>query len=275
MIRNGRQMMVTICAKWLIGLAPLFGAVTTHADTLDQIKARGVLVVGGKTDYRPFGYRDADGKVVGFSVELAQQVADRLGVKLQIVPTSAANQLEFLQQGKVDVLIAAMNDTPERRKVVRVIEPGYYSSGANVLLLRAAHVTQWSDLRGKTLCANQGAYFNRALEEQYGAHVVAFKGPTEAYNALRNGVCIGFAYDDNSLALKLADPEWGNFGMSLPSIMAQPVVMAVRLGEDRFASQLEQWSIEWYRTDYISQLAKKYFPATNSAFVSQMTARYK
>lgn len=246
-----------------------------HADALDDIKARGVLIVGGKTDYKPFGFREAGGPVVGFSVELANRVAEKLGVKVEIVPTAAANQLQFLEQGKVDVLIAAMNDTPERRKIVQIVEPGYYASGANILVIKTAGVTSWDGLKGKTLCANQGAYFNRSVEQQYGASVVAFKSPTEAYTALRNGNCIGFVYDDNSLTLKLEDPEWSAYEMPLKSIMPQPVAMAVRLGDDRFANLLTELSVEWYKSGYIRELEKQWFPGKDSSFVAETSEKYK
>jgi polar amino acid transport system substrate-binding protein len=112
----------------------LVGTLVTHAasaDTFDDIKARGKLVVGGKADYKPFGFRQPDGSVVGLSVDLANEMAKALGVELELVPTTAANMLEFLQQGKVDVIIAAMNDTPERRKVVYIVDPGYAASPGN------------------------------------------------------------------------------------------------------------------------------------------------
>jgi polar amino acid transport system substrate-binding protein len=264
--------------RWVsvLALSTLIGiAGAAKADVIDDITKRGVLIVGGKTDYKPFGYRDAGGPPIGFSVELANRVAEKLGVKVEIVPTSAANQLQFLEQGRVDVLIAAMNDTPARRKIVQIVEPGYYASGANLLVIKAAGIKAWEDLKGKTICANQGAYFNRPVQEQYGASIVAMKSPTEAYNALRNGSCIGFVYDDNNLTLKLDEPEWNGYEMPLPSIMHQPVAMAVRLGEDRFHKLLTDLSIEWYRTGYIRKLEQQWFPGKSISFVGEMSAKYK
>lgn len=262
-----------------IGLAAALAltglASVAKADVIDEIKARGTLIVGGKSDYKPFGYREANGPVVGFSVELANRVAEKLGVKVEIVPTAAANQLQFLEQGRVDVLIAAMNDTPERRKIVYIVEPGYYGSGANLLSIKAAGIKNWGDLKGKQICANQGAYFNRPVQEQYGASIVALKSPIEAYNALRNGNCIGFVYDDNSLTLKMEEPGWEAYEMPLQSIMAQPVAMAVRLGEERFHRMLSELSVEWYRTGYIKALEKQWFPGKINPYVEEMAGKYK
>jgi polar amino acid transport system substrate-binding protein len=66
------------------------GLIAAHgplqAQTLDKIKQRGVLVVGTKADYKPFGFRDPSGTIVGFEPDVAKDVADRLGVKLQLEP---------------------------------------------------------------------------------------------------------------------------------------------------------------------------------------------
>ena len=72
--------------------------------------------------------------------------AKRLGVKLELVPVVASNRIQFLQQGKIDLMIATMSDTPERRKIVDIVDPNYYGSGTNVLAVG-------SDLNGPTIGA--------------------------------------------------------------------------------------------------------------------------
>src|SRR5207302_18185 len=86
-------------------------AATATAQTLDKIKQRGVLVLGSKADYKPFGFRDPSGAIVGFEPDLGKDVADRLGVKLEIEPVVSSNRMQFLQQGRIDLMIATMNDT--------------------------------------------------------------------------------------------------------------------------------------------------------------------
>ena len=68
---------------------------------VDDIKKRGTLIVGVKADYKPYGFRDPSGAIVGIEPDLAADVAKRLGVKLEFVPVAAANRIEFLQQGKI------------------------------------------------------------------------------------------------------------------------------------------------------------------------------
>src|SRR5579883_2949624 len=78
---------------------------TAHADTLADIKAKGTLVVGVKADYPPYGFRDSSGNIIGFEPDLAADVAKRLGVKLQLEPVVASNRMQFVQQGKIDLMI--------------------------------------------------------------------------------------------------------------------------------------------------------------------------
>src|SRR5215471_19516462 len=117
----------------IAAIAAFAGFVVTStplsAQTLDKIKQRGVLVVGTKADYKPFGFRDPTGNIVGFEPDLAKDVADRIGVKLELEPVVSANRMQFLQQGKIDLMLATMNVTDERRKTVGIVEPSYYASG--------------------------------------------------------------------------------------------------------------------------------------------------
>ena len=76
-----------------------------NADDLATIRQRGTLIVGVKADYPPFGFRSPSGEIVGIEPALAADVAKSLGVKLELVPVSAANRIEFLQQGKICLFI--------------------------------------------------------------------------------------------------------------------------------------------------------------------------
>src|SRR3954463_16651754 len=88
-------------------------AAPAPAQTLEKIKQRGVLVVGSKADYKPFGFRDPSGAIVGFEPDIARLGAYRLGVKREMEPVVSSNRMQFLQQGKIDLMIATMNDKPD------------------------------------------------------------------------------------------------------------------------------------------------------------------
>ena len=243
------------------------------ADVLDGIKARGTLIVGTKADYRPFGFRDASGAIVGFEPDLAKDVAKKLGVKLELVPVVATNRLTLLAEGKLDLVIATMNDTPERRKLVDVIEPAYYASGVNILALKSQRFHIWQQLRGKPVCMIEGAFYNAEIKERYAPEILSFKSTDEVYSALKQGTCVAFAYDDTAIIGQLQNPEWQDYEMPLSSILVEPWVMAVKLGETRFEQLLSDLIKAWHRTGRMQPLEKEWhIPA--SAFADEMHQRY-
>ena len=246
------------------------------AQTLDKIKQRGVLVLGSKADYKPFGFRDPSGAIVGFEPELGKDVADRLGVKLEIEPVVSSNRMQFLQQGRIDLMIATMNDTAERRKTVGIIEPDYYASGVNVFAIKKAGLKSWEQLKDQKICAIQGAWYNKPVAEKYGADIVAFKGQTEAETALLQGNCIGWVYDDTAFAERLADAKWAGFEMTLPTILEEPWGLAVKLEEldgpwGKFMAQTVE---DWHRSGRLIELEKKW-KIPPSAFLKTMHEKYK
>ena len=264
--------------QWLGIVASLLllgalGITAAKADELQDIKKKGVLVVGSKADYRPFGYLDPSGKIVGFEPDLAADVAKRLGVKLELVPVVASNRIQFLQQGKIDLMIATMSDTPERRKIVDIVQPDYYASGTNVMAKKSENLKSWDQLKGKKVCLIQGSFYNKELQEKYGIEGVAFPGTAEAYSALRNGNCVAFAYDDTAIQGELQKPEWSDYDMPLDSILIQPWGLAVKLGEKDFADFMSNVVKDWHKSGMIIELEKKYH-IKPTKFAQEMHQKY-
>jgi polar amino acid transport system substrate-binding protein len=261
------------------GLAALAGvafAAGASAQTLDKIKSRGVLVVGTKADYKPFGFRDPSGAIVGFEPDIGKEVADKLGVKLELEPVVSSNRMQFLQQGKIDLMIATMNDKPDRRQVVGIIDPLYYASGVNVLASRKAALKTWEQLKGQKVCGIQGAWYNKPVAEKYGADIVAFKGQAEAETALMQGNCIAWVYDDTAFAERLADAKWKDYEMPLETILEEPWGVAVKLEEREgpWGQFVAKALDDMHRSGRMIELEKKWnIPA--SAYLKKMNAEAK
>jgi len=265
-----RRLLIASLAALVLGFWAT--APASARDTLADIKQRGKLIVGVKTDYKPFGFLDPSGKVVGIEPDLAADVARRLGVGIEYVPVVAANRIQFLQQGRIDLMIATMTDTPAREDQVGIVKPSYYAAGVDIIARKASGLKSWDDLKGKSLCGIQGAFYNKDMQDKYGATVVAFPGTPEALNALRAGTCIGFVYDDsfnNPLSL---DPAWnGGFDLPLASIDVQPWGLAVDKGDDKFMAFMSDVVKDWHKKGTIIALEKKYNVPV-STFSKQMNA---
>lgn len=254
----------------------IIGSSHAQSPSLDRIKADGVLRVGVKTDYRPFGFLDPSGKIVGLEPDLAADLAKRLKVKLELVPVQTANRIEFLQQGRIDLMIATMSVNEQRRKVVGVVEPFYYAGGTSLLVRKSANVKRWADIRDKEICGTQGAYYNRPVAQKYGAKIVAFPGNVEALNALLTGSCIGFVQDSTLLASIMAsgDPKWSDFEAPLPVEDLQPWAIAVPLNElgGAYGEFMRQTVNEWHRSGFLISLEKKW-GLNPTEFLKEMQAK--
>ncbi|HEX3710870.1 MAG TPA: transporter substrate-binding domain-containing protein [Pseudolabrys sp.] len=254
-------------------------AVTASASAqsaLDKIKQRGTLIVGVKADYKPFGFRNPSGAIVGFEPDMAGDVAKKLGVKLELVPVVSSNRMQFLQQGKIDLMIATMNDTPERRKVVGIVQPDYYASGVNIMSNKKAALKKWEQIKGQKICGIQGAWYNKFVAETYGAEIVAFTGTTEAESALLQGNCIGWVYDDTAFAGLLSEPKWSGFEMSLPTIKEEPWGMAVKLEDldGPWGKFMHDMLMNWHKSGRMIALEKKWnIPA--SPYLQSLHDKYK
>ena len=254
--------------------------VSAQSPVLDRVKSAGVLRVGVKTDYRPFGFLDPSGKIVGLEPDLAGDIAKRLNVRLELVPVQTANRIEFLQQGRIDLMIATLTVNEQRRKVVGIIEPFYYAGGTGLLIRKDAGIKKWADLSGKPICATQGAYYNRGVAQKYGVRIVAFPGNVEAQNALLTGSCIGFVQDSTLLASLLASGEnkWADYEMPLPVEEVAPWAVAVPLEErdEAYGKLISGIVADWHASGRLISLEEKWgLPQTDFLKDQQAKAKSK
>ncbi|WP_417727784.1 transporter substrate-binding domain-containing protein [Roseovarius sp.] len=252
-----KTLLSTIALGALTATAGLAQEVTN--DRFKEVLERGVLRVGVQGAFKPWAYRSPEGAVQGIEVDLAQTVADRMGVTLETVVISSANRMEFLQQGKVDLLIGAMSDRPDRRKIVGIIEPAYWTSGPT-LMAKTGAISSWDDIKGKPVCGKQGVFYNKIAEVEFGANVVAFGGNTEAKEALRSGKCLAWVYDDTSIAADIASGEWEGYEMPVDTVFSNPWGVAVPLEEKDgiWGAFMSGMAYNWHKDGTLIALEQKW-----------------
>ena len=229
-------------------------------DVWNKVVQRGEIIVGVKADYKPWGYRDTSGAIIGMEVDMAKDVAEAMGVELDLVAVQSSNRMQFLEQGKVDMFIATMSDRPDRRKLVGITQPNYYTSGTNVMSPKALGLKEWEELRDKPVCGKQGAFYNKIVSERYGAKIVAFTGNAEAKQALRDKKCIAWVYDDSSIMSDLSSGDWPDFEMPLPSEDDNPWGLAVPIAERGciFGNFMSGMTYNWHQSGRLIELEKKW-----------------
>ena len=245
-------------------------------ERLNKIMQRGKIIVGVKSDYKPWGYKDTSGNIIGMEVDMAREIADVLGVGLELVTVQSSNRMQFVEAGKVDMLIATMSDRPDRRKITGIVLPNYYTSGTNIMSPKALGIKSWTDLKGKPVCGKQGAFYNKVVEERYGAKVTAFTGNAEAKQALRDKKCIAWVYDDSSIVSDLASGHYNDFEMPLASEDDNPWALAVPLAEKDclFGQMMSGMQYNWLASGKLVELEKKWGIQPTS-FLQTQKERFK
>ncbi|MDF0729453.1 transporter substrate-binding domain-containing protein [Pseudomonas entomophila] len=237
----------------LLASTTLAASGLAHADaTLDKIEQRKSLSVGVVLSGGPFGAIDPSTREpIGLSVDLARDLARQLNVKLELVAVQPANRVQFLQQGKVDLLIANMEWNAERDKLLGHVPTPFYRVGGTAALAKDSPIKAWADLKGQPVCTSQGSSYTQALVE-LGADLKAFKTSAESLLALRGNNCVAAVHDATLINPLLAKGgEWSGYRALTPELNPAPSVIWTRLGETDTQQRLDPFVKQWHKSGWL------------------------
>ncbi len=243
----------------LLALAMLPGcgadtpASATPTSLLGQVKQRGVVRVGVRVDNPPHSSIDENGKWVGFDLDVANQIARRWGVRLELVKVDELTRISFIQNGKIDLAVASISKTRKRAEQVDFSQTYFFSK--QTFLVRKGKARSLRDLVGKRVGADRGSSASGNWRDwlsrnghQGQPDIVLFGDKHAAVDAVKQGAIAGWAEDYEVLAsyarnepdlTVLDDPE--GIGVKLDGIAMRkndsPLQLAVNLAlQDMMAS---------------------------------------
>lgn len=228
--------------------------------TLDKIKARDKIIVGVILSGPPFGTIDpATQKHIGYNVELSESIAQALGVGLETIQVQPSNRVQFLQSGKVDILIANMQWTQERAQLLDFAPTPFEEVGGALVTRKGSGIAKWEDVRGKPVCVSQGANFTKPLIEEYGAQIKALRGQPESLLALRGGNCVAAVHVGPTLRQLVAtNPDWQDYELPLASdLIPSPSVIWVRKGEADTQAAIDRIVQGWHRSGWLIETGRR------------------
>jgi polar amino acid transport system substrate-binding protein len=154
---------------------------------LNKVIKSGTLRVAVLPDFPPWSVQKPDGQFEGYEVDIAKELADALGVKLQLVSTDGANRLPLLQSNRVDVNVSAWTATNERAKSAGFTIP-YDAHGAGVLYRKSDPIKSYADLKGKTVSVARGSTNDTIMTKDFpDTKVTRFESIADAIAALKAG----------------------------------------------------------------------------------------
>lgn len=246
--------------------------------TLDEIKESGTIKIGVFSDKHPFGYMDENGEYQGYDIYFGNQLAEDLGVEVEYVSTEPANRVEYLETGKVDMILANFTVTDERAQKVDFCNP-YMNVSLGVVSPKDAVVESLDDLGADdVIIVIAGTTAETYLAENYpDVAVKKYENYASAKTAFENkeGACwisdntevIAFASQSDDYVVGI--PELGSTDTIAPAVSKGNTTLLEWVNEDMaklgsenfFHKDYEETLMDTYGSEYEDTLVVEGVPA--------------
>jgi polar amino acid transport system substrate-binding protein len=240
--------------------------------TVEEIQASGKINIGVFSDKSPFGYVDENGEYQGYDVYLANRIGQDLGVEIEYISTEAASRIEYLQTGKVDIILANFTVTPERAEEVDFALP-YMNVALGVVSHNDRVITDLSQV-GED---DQVIVISGTTAETYltknnpEIRLQKFDTYAAAKSAFENGTGVAWANDNTEVIAFAAENEGYTVGIdSLGS--ADTIAPAVTKGNESLLNWLNDEIVKlgeekFFHADYEATLIDTYGPEFEDTLV--------
>lgn len=257
MKNNGKKLASIITAAALTLSTSTLAFADDTFRTLDEIKDSGEINIGVFSDKSPFGYVDENGDYQGYDVYFANRIGEDLGVKVNFVSTEAASRIEYLQTGKVDIILANFTVTDERAEEVDFALP-YMSVSLGVISPKDAEVDSLDDWDpDQQMIVISGTTAETYMVENYpDIPLQKYDTYANAKNALENGNGAAWVNDNTEvIAYAAANPD---FVVGIPKLGDQDTIApAVTRGNDTL--------LDWINNEIVSLGKENFFHADYEA----------
>jgi polar amino acid transport system substrate-binding protein len=242
-----------------------FTSVNATADQLDTVIQRGTLNCGVVLDFPPMGYFDADNNPAGFDVEYCNDLAEVLGVDVNVLNLTWGDRIPSLISGKTDVVIGSTSDTLERAKTVGFTYP-YFVFKFQVIAPKKKQINSFDDLKNMKVGAALGTtyeteYLAYAEKKGWGTdNYTAFKSENDAFLGLYQGKVDAIISTNTNIATKLQSAEFKDFaaGPFVPNY-DDVVGMIAKRSETAWISYLNLFLVRQIRDGNMNKAYNTYF----------------
>jgi glutamate transport system substrate-binding protein len=214
------------------------GASFAEGTTMAKLKEAGTVKVGTKFDQPLFGLKNLEGKPEGFDVEIAKLIAGEMGIapdKVEFVEAVSANREPFIQQGKVDFVVATYTINDKRKQVVDFAGP-YYEAGQDIMVAKGnpEGIGGPDDLAGKKVCSVTGSTPAENIRTNYPkAELTEFDVYSKCAEALKNGQ-VQAVTTDNVILLGLISQDPDAFELVNNPFTKEPYGIGLKKGDTQF-----------------------------------------
>ena len=244
------------CAALGLALSlPLFASAQT---ALDDVMARKQINIAIPTDFPPYGFVGTDLKPQGLDVDMANLIAAKLGVKVELVPVTSANRIAYLQTKKADLVISTLGKNPEREKVIDFTS-AYSPFFQAVFAAKTVSIKGPADLAGKTIAVTRGAIEDMELTKvaPASADIKRFEDNNATVSAFVSGQVVAMATGASVAGNMIArNPQLGTEYKFV--LKDSPNFIGVGKGEDKLRLKVNEVIAAAKASGDIDAMAKKW-----------------
>lgn len=239
----------------------------TPTDLLETVLCAGKIRIGVRANYPGFGYLE-DGRYSGFEIDLANRIAERLGVTPQLSTVTPANRILKVVTGEVDIDIATMTHTVTRDQQIRFVRPHYFGSHTSIMGPRRLALEGIQGLAGRSVCVPIGAASNIVMSKAQ-ARLMLYDTPQALIDALRFGTCSLAAHDNTLWAASLADQRFAQRFEEKVALDDSGWGIGIRKENSHDLEHLLSLIVlDFYRSGVLTELLAKY-PLPQSFIIAQ------
>lgn len=231
--------------------------------TMQKLSDKQSIRIGAALDKPHFGVRGLNGEMQGFDIEMARIIAGKLGIApddIEFVETTSSNREPFIDQGKVDIVIATYTINDERKQVVSFAGP-YLTAGQALLIGDNSpdDITDIDSAAGHEVCSVTGSTGYENIRENYpDVKIVGFDTYSKCGDALENGQVDAVTADNTTLTGLISDHQKQGFDIAGPRFSEEPYGIGLSHNDRQFRLWLDdilqesfdngEWEDAWDRT---------------------------
>jgi len=248
-----------LLARALLGVAALSTLGLAHAqDALDNVLKARKITIAIPTDFPPYGFVGTDLKPQGLDIDMANYIAAKMGVGIELVVVTSANRIPYLQTKKADLVISTLGKNPDREKVID-FTAAYSPFFQAVFGAKSLNVKSFADLAGKSISVTRGAIEDQELTKvaPAGTDIKRFEDNNATVSAFVSGqvqlVATGASVAGNMMA---RNPQLNTEYKLL--LKDSPNFIGVGKGEDKLRLKVNEIIAEAKRSGDLDKMAVKW-----------------
>ncbi|MBP6406670.1 MAG: transporter substrate-binding domain-containing protein [Proteobacteria bacterium] len=242
-----------------LAAAALMAATGAQAQTaLDDVMKAKKITIAIPTDFPPYGFVGTDLKPQGLDIDMANYIAAKLGVAIELAPVTSANRIPYLQTKKAELVISTLGKNPEREKVID-FTAAYSPFFQAVFAAKSLNIKSFADLSGKSIGVTRGAIEDQELTKlaPAGTDIKRFEDNNATVSAFVSGqtqlIATGASVAGNMMG---KNPQLGTEYKLL--LKDSPNFIGVAKGEDKLRLKVNEIIAEGKKNGDIDKMAMKW-----------------